>query len=652
MRVIICAGEKTDAISKYLRGKSSLMIDSIDSVLDAITRIENGGFVVDKVVVFGFALDQLDSEEAIATVFESLAKIANEIADTKEILIVNKGAKGRNYDKLFFKYLQGIQRARFDDSEQVSMRDIEQIISGSISSEAAEPGGIQLKAKSSMRGGSSVNPKSKKKPLFNFGSKKSKVELPQSEGAKSQKSNGRAPIETVQMAEVPGRSEIDRREEDQSISFGSVRSEALDVLETSNPGTSRPIPQIETVVDTPEEGADDYGCFTDEPGAPEHMPESELRKDFQADEPIGAESVKRGTVPDKKQRTGKVKAAPPEKKRENQTRASKTSKPVKSKGSLMDIFSSKSKPPKASVGRRGKEPEDDAEEAPESKPQKSRMPDSGIFKPDKAKIAELQKRSKIILVTGNARAGKSSTVANLAYVAQALGLSTLILDMDFRGRGMSLLFPQEINPEENYYTCSISNAIRSPYAYEDFLWEITDNLGILGMDISVGDIAMHEAVVTGAKLSELLSTVRTSYDLILIDMPIYHLKKFGSAISLADRIAYVTENDVASLVNIINNMGQDAFETIVDLQIFRSKCGFIINRYNPTSTLSDNIIEPDNLTLFLDRISDEGEYSRYPVFGTVEEIPNFSKQMDGGYLLCESNGFDRVYFDMLYCLYM
>lgn len=99
MRVVICAGEKTDHICNYLKAKSSLSIEPIQSVLDVISRIESGGFIADKVVIFGFALDNVGEDKDLDDVFDSLTQIASEAIDNKELLIVNRGTKGRDYDR-------------------------------------------------------------------------------------------------------------------------------------------------------------------------------------------------------------------------------------------------------------------------------------------------------------------------------------------------------------------------------------------------------------------------------------------------------------------------------------------------------------------------------------------------------------------------
>lgn len=634
MKVVICAGEKTDNICNYLKAKSSLSIEPIQSVLDVISRIESSGFIADKVVIFGFALDNVGEDKDLDDVFDSLTQIASEAIDNKELLIVNRGTKGRDYDRYFFKYMQGLSHARFDRSPELVMRDLERIISGSSNARDEQPS-LTLPKKEKIEVAVEQKKKEKKGGLAGLFGKKKGAEIPKGEQSDKktvkQEKKSPEPVKKAVMQErpVPVNDDSSEKETEKKISFGAVEFDSV-----TAPSQSLGISLDEGLIDEEDEVAKEIEVEEEDEPEFETEPEPEV-------EPAPALDIK------PQQRSQTVKQAPPSKPRDNaEAPKEQTQKgPVKKGFGPLDIV--KSKPKQKKEEPAAAKPAEKKENKSISKPADSRT----RFKPDEDKIAEMQKRSKIVIVTGNNRSGKSSMIANLAYVAQAVGISTLILDMDLRGRGMSLLFPQDINPEENYYTNGISNAMRSPYAYTDFTWEVTDTLSILGMDISVGDIAMHEDVLDNAKLAELLAVVRTQHDLVLIDMPVHKLKDFGCAVSLADRIAYVTENDVSSLVNIINNMGLDMFSTIVDFQMFRSKCGFIINRYNPTCTLSENVIDPQNLTLFLDRISEDGEFSGFPVYGAVEDVMGFSKQMDGGHLLCESSGFDRLFFDMLYCLY-
>ena len=105
------------------------------------------------------------------------------------------------------------------------------------------------------------------------------------------------------------------------------------------------------------------------------------------------------------------------------------------------------------------------------------------------------------------------------------------------------------------------------------------------------------------------------------------------------------------MVNIINLISPGMFNASVDYHMFRSKLGFILNRYNPNHTMHESVIEPQYFTLMLNNLVEDGEWAKYPIYGTVEELKTYSKQMDNGMLLCNSKGFDELFFEMLYCMY-
>lgn len=271
--------------------------------------------------------------------------------------------------------------------------------------------------------------------------------------------------------------------------------------------------------------------------------------------------------------------------------------------------------------------------------------------PDLAKCSEMQKRAHTFFITGDRRSGKSGTTANLGMIGATAGLHTLIIDLDLKGRGMSLYFPQDINPEDNIYTASISNALRSPHMIKDYTWEVNPLLDVLGLDLTIDDPDLHIKSLTDQKIQMLLAEAHTKYDLILVDFPFDMLVQFGTVLTQCDRLAYVTENDVGSMVNIINLISPGVFNASVDYHMFRSKLGFILNRYNPNHTMHESVIEPQYFTLMLNNLVEDGEWAKYPIYGTVEELKTYSKQMDNGMLLCNSKGFDELFFEMLYCMY-
>lgn len=271
--------------------------------------------------------------------------------------------------------------------------------------------------------------------------------------------------------------------------------------------------------------------------------------------------------------------------------------------------------------------------------------------PDLAKCSEMQKRAHTFFITGDRRSGKSGTTANLGMIGATAGLHTLVIDLDLKGRGMCLYFPQDLNPEDNIYTASISNALRSPHMIKDYTWEVNPLLDVLGLDLSIDDPDLHIKGLTDQKIQMLLAEAHTKYDLVLVDFPFDMLVQFGTVLTQCDRLAYVTENDVCSLVNIINLISPGVFNASVDYHMFRSKLGFILNRYNPNHTMHESVIEPQNFTLMLNNLVEDGEWAKYPIYGTVEELKTYSKQLDNGMLLCNSKGFDELFFEMLYCMY-
>lgn len=760
MKVLLCAGNKTTAIAAYFdkRVRLNMTIEQCSSVLDMLSKVESTGFIYDRIVVFGFALDDLD-EAALDIVFRRLGGLLDSIESNKEILVINKGEKGYDYEHVFVRHLHSKPGSRFDSSKELRLGELSDIFAGK-SSDATDgyidmstgkdmrdigkqieqkpkvASNIQVEKDTGIKEGATEEVVEKKgffKNLFHRQKRKTKEELSDVEPSDGNVNMAAADLSVekpcgathVDSSAVPHKNNIvdsttegytcnsvncdDVNKQEAKVNtvgrhsdFHEIKSGVIAVQKESDSSIKSFGQQKHqdnySVIDDPLEhrsevvhngdkkvsGISSMPSFDEEKTTLEQqpaqydidIPENCFEDDTDGDsmgsygdldaysEPYSTNLGNNGSkefysvrsdskgervadVTLNKQPIGGRQSVNVEeisvKQGNNTQEKDLLDREVLDQRSFTNVQNQGNVKPLANSNEQSVIKASDSNDmvsAPKSK-----------VSFDKNKIAEMIKRSKVFTITGNPRAGKSSIAANIGFTAQRCGLHTVILDLDFYSRGMALLFPQELNPEDSYMVNGISNALRTPYSYKSYVWQITGNLDILGMDLSVGDIAIHEKSMTTEELSELLAVMRANYDLILLDFPFRYTQKFSSCISLSDRIAYVTENDISSMVNIVNNISVEQFKSTVDYQLFRSKCGFILNRYDDTCTIDGHRISPGNFTLFLDDLVDGDSFNKYDIFGTLEIVGGLSHQMDNESLLCETPGFDRLFFDMLYCMY-
>ena len=267
-------------------------------------------------------------------------------------------------------------------------------------------------------------------------------------------------------------------------------------------------------------------------------------------------------------------------------------------------------------------------------------------------VDEMRRRARTFIVTGERRSGVSGTVANMAMAAARMGISTLVIDMDIVRRGQYAYFPQNFSEFDTRFTHGLSNALRSYVTLDDVVWQIQAGLDVLGLDFAINDARQQETYADNEKLQYLLTAAKVKYDLTLVDMPFDKLKKYPSAITLAERSAYVLENDVMGLVNFLHTMVPDEFQATVDFQVFESRIGLLLNKVNQENQYLGTPITAKNIQEMLVDISDDTVYDDYQVLGSVPFVPNYGLQVDQKPLLTESSDdFLMLYFKILYNMY-
>lgn len=267
-------------------------------------------------------------------------------------------------------------------------------------------------------------------------------------------------------------------------------------------------------------------------------------------------------------------------------------------------------------------------------------------------VAEMKRRSRTFIVTGARRSGVTGTIANMAMAASRLGINTLVVDMDIIRRGQFAYYPQNFSDFDARMTHGLSNVLRSYVMLDQCVWNIQDNLDILGMDFSITDARIQETYADNEKLQYLLTASKIKYDLTLVDMPFEKLKKYPSCIALAERSAYVMSNDVMSLVNFLHEVVPDEFEATVDFQVFESRVGLIINQYNQNNTYCDDVVLDSKIPELLTDISEDPIYEDYEILGSIPYIPKYGLQTDNHPLLTESSeDYLMKFFRILYNMY-
>ncbi len=137
----------------------------------------------------------------------------------------------------------------------------------------------------------------------------------------------------------------------------------------------------------------------------------------------------------------------------------------------------------------------------------------------------------ITVVSGGAGEGKSTTLANLAYVCAQGGYNVLLIDGDLRRPRMHTLFDVS-------NTVGLTNFLTSQVTMEDVVIRTqVENLYFLPSGMLPADSA---GILNSQRMSELITEAKSRFDLVLIDSP--------PILGVSDASVLVNEADMTMIV--------------------------------------------------------------------------------------------------------
>lgn len=257
-------------------------------------------------------------------------------------------------------------------------------------------------------------------------------------------------------------------------------------------------------------------------------------------------------------------------------------------------------------------------------------------------LGVFQKRTKIILCTGERRSGNSTFMSNIAQVMQRDGLSCLVVDLDFERRGQAINFPFDHDPDDVRLTYSLYNAIKSTTGIDEHAIQLDEGLDFLGTSMYVADPQIMYDHVTNDALQRLLATALSEYDVILVDCPFERLKLYTSLVGMASIVVHSVLTDIRSVYNTLNALTESDFASVTDYNLYLSKMMLLLNCYTAHKWNGAEITEK-YLPQVMYGLTDSQMYLNFAVVGRIPYFPDYDTYMDGGKLLVDNKKY-RDYF--------
>lgn len=269
------------------------------------------------------------------------------------------------------------------------------------------------------------------------------------------------------------------------------------------------------------------------------------------------------------------------------------------------------------------------------------------IKPSKSEYVKIfQKRTKLLLFTGERRSGISTVVSNCAAQAAADGLKVLLVDLDYERRGQAYNFPFIHDENDIKMTHSLYNANKNPSQIEEYAINLEPGLDFLGTSLAVVETNIMHQHVTDATLQRLLTLATSMYDIIFVDCPYEELREYPCLILLANTIIHSMNTDHRSIINTLNAITTDDFDSINSYNTYMAKVMMLLNNYKPHFWNGKEINER-MLPIYITELIGDTTFQNVAVVGRIPSYDDYDYNMEDGKLLIHNKRYARDFVNIL-----
>ena len=237
--------------------------------------------------------------------------------------------------------------------------------------------------------------------------------------------------------------------------------------------------------------------------------------------------------------------------------------------------------------------------------------------------------SKAIVFTGHRGSGITSTAVNVAITANRRGVRTILVDLDVDYRSINLFFSElyELCEEDDAIASSLIRLLAQPQSYQTTAVNV-DGLWLTSLGYDFHDRRLLEQHFIESKIIGLITSLKHSFDLIIIDFPLDGLTKFPAFLNSVDVFALCMENSIYSAFTTLRNIVV-GFNDRESTPYFASKTKLVVTKYNDEAMYCGELITPERLSgLIVSEEFCEDFSSELPVAGSVPYITWFGKQIE------------------------
>ena len=256
--------------------------------------------------------------------------------------------------------------------------------------------------------------------------------------------------------------------------------------------------------------------------------------------------------------------------------------------------------------------------------------------------------SRVVAITGHRGSGVTSTVVNLAYIANSRNISTILVDMDTVNCTFNLYFNEfyELAEKNQDIAHSLIRNLAKPQNFNINTYR-SNNLYVVALAYSFSDKALLERFFTPDNFVNMITTFRKYFQLCLLDFPLEALAQLQQqSLRYIDCFGLCVSNNLYSMTSTMRGI-QHAF-TQENIETLFGKAKVVVSKYNEQISIQDEFFSPDKVCdLFLE-LSDEPLDRAFELAGHIPYRMDFDTQLEMDIPIAANDALmEKAYSDVL-----
>lgn len=242
--------------------------------------------------------------------------------------------------------------------------------------------------------------------------------------------------------------------------------------------------------------------------------------------------------------------------------------------------------------------------------------------------------SRVIAITGHRGSGVTSTVVNLAETVIKEQLSVIIVDLDYKMRGLNMYYSSLSNSDDEEVKSSLIKLLAKPHEYEHSTYKIKPGFYVSTLTYSFSDKQLMDKFITTEKITTMISVLRNKFNLCILDLPMEIAMIHSGVLMQVDSFGLCVKNNLYSVLNTARCM--ELWKDNEARKMFAVKTKVIVSDYDDKILYDGENFTP-NKTLDLLKIVSPDFQLTSTLGGYIPHTDEFNSQIETEVSIINSN---------------